>query len=354
MTAGSGNPSISEDIVFRLRAKMEDNTYQIVKDGDREVLAFRVGGEEVDLLSSLEYMSEFLHPEIIESVTDLIIISDRNFQATSIDMIVPKLDVKKEDDDRLFNELKTSLKHSLEPLTFTMENDILEMYRIAIRVEGSHNRTDESVGLDLLKVDLPKEGDVIYLIFKDGYRKMSRASFDALVEGSLSSLRQGPSLMKDPPRSSLSRTGTASNTLPRTISEEEPGSKNDNIEGNIKRKNDIMNDPKMVAREISREMADLGYRKDNMFSRNDVNQFFFVSMKGPAIFLKIIENPDELESFMRVLSHRKDALGLLISREWDPKLEAISRINGFIYMEIERSSRAPDVIREVLREGGNS
>ncbi len=77
-------------------------------------------------------------------------------------------------------------------------------------------------------------------------------------------------------------------------------------------------------------------------------------MKGPAVFLKIIEERDELESFLRVLSHRKDALGLLISKDWDPKLEAISRINGFIYMELASSQRAPAVIREILREGGGN
>ena len=77
-------------------------------------------------------------------------------------------------------------------------------------------------------------------------------------------------------------------------------------------------------------------------------------MKVPAVFIKIIEEPDELQSFLRVLSHRKDALGLLISKEWDPRLEAISRINGFIYMEIGNSNRAPAVIREILREGGGN
>ena len=351
---GSSRPP-SEDMIFRLRAKMDDNSYQVLTDGDRKILAYRVEGEEIELLRSMEFLSEFLQPDSLEDVSDIVIISDRNFQVSPVDMILPKLEVKKEDDDRLFKELKDSLRKVLDPLTFTMENDILELYRTAIRVEGSHNRTDESVGLDLLKVDLPKEGDVIYLIFNDGYRKLSRSSFDSMVEGSLSSLRQGPALMKDPPKSSFSRSGTIREGVTTPI-ESTPASSGGDVgyAGDEEPSPRLKVDPKLVAREISKEMSSLGYRKDTMFSRNDVNQFFFINMKGPAVFLKIIEEPEELESFMRVLSHRSDALGLLISKIWDPKLEAISRINGFIYLELERSDRASLIIKEVLREGGSS
>lgn len=355
MTLNESSRPPPEDLVFRLRAKMDDNSYQILGDGDRKILAYRVGGEDIDLLRSMEFLSEFLQSDSLEDVSDIVMISDRNFQTSPIDMIIPKLEVKKEDDDKLFQELRDSMKKTLEPLTFTMENDILELYRIAIRVEGSHNRTDESIGLELLKVDLPKEGDVIYLIFNDGYRKMSRSHFESLVEDSLSSMRQGPALMKDPPKASFSKSGSIAEGPKKEI-------KKPTISDRIKRsaqdketsKTSMLEDPRLVAREISKEMASLGYRKDTMFSRNDVNQFFFISMKGPAVFLKIIEKSEEIDSFLRVLSHRRDALGLLISKKWDPKLEAISRINGFIYLEIERSQRATMIIKEVLREGGNS
>lgn len=352
MQSSRENVVPSEDLLFRLRAKMEDNAYQLMDDGGKKLLAFRVPGESIDLLRSLEYLSEFLIPDSIEDVEDLVIISDKNFEITPVSMIAPKLEEKKKEDEKLFSELKGKLKQVLDPIVFTTENDILEIYRTAIRVEGSNKRSDSSIGLDLLKVELPEEGEVVYLIFEDGYRKMTRATCEKLVDDALTSLRQGPSLAKDPPNSTLSTTRTIvqsrldeKKTLERSPPIEEkkmaPFSSSRGM------------DPKILAREFSRQMASMGYRKDSMFSRNDVHQLFMIGLKGPAVFFKVLQSEDELDSFLRVLSHRKDALGVLISETWDPHLEALSRINGFIYLDEKRSGRAPEVIREVLREGGD-
>jgi hypothetical protein len=347
----------SEDMIFRFRAKMDDHAYQVVEESGGNTLVFRVPGDNIDLLNSLEYLAEYLNPESLEGVAHLMIISDKDYHVTEATMLAPKLEVKKEDDEKLYGELKGSLKKNLDPLVFTMENDINELYRTAIKVEGSHNRSDSSVGLDLLKVELPKEGDVVYLIFEDGYRKMSRRSFERLVDEALSSLRQGPSLARDPPSGSLSKKGPVFGS--RSESPKSLNSKNDMkldlaAKTQANEREDISMEPKVIAREFSKEMSSMGYRKDTMFSRHDVNQFFFIGLKGPAVFFKVMDDPEELDSFLRVLSHRRDALGVLITDKWDPRIEAISRINGFIYMEKERSSRAPDVIRAVLREGGNS
>ncbi len=331
---------------------MDDHAYQVIEDNGTRSLAFRVPGDNIDLLNSLEYLAEYLTSESMEGVSHLLIVSDKEYQITEASMIGPKLETKKDDDERLYKELKTSLKKVLEPLVFTMENDVIELYRVAIRVEGSHDRTDPSIGLDLLKVELPKEGDIIYLIFEDGYRKMSRPSFERLVDGALSSLRQGPDLAHDPPTKILSKKGTVvqsrlgetkgSGSI--TLSRTEPPK--DRIQ-------DLSRESKVIVREFAREMSSMGYRKDSMFSRTDVHQLFFIGMKGPAVFFKVMEDEDEMGSFLRVLSHRKDALGVLITERWEPRIEAISRIRGFIYLDKERASRAPDVIREVVREGGS-
>jgi hypothetical protein len=329
---------------------MEDNAYQILEDEGMKVLAFRVPGEKIDLLRSLEYLSEFLVPDSIEGVEEIVIISDKNFEVTTSSMIAPKLEEKKKEDERLFKELKGKLRQVLEPLVFTTENDILELYRTAIRLEGSNKRADSSTGLDLLKVELPKEGDVVYLIFDDGYKKMTKTAFEKLVDDALTSLRQGPSLAKDPPSSTLSTTRTI---LQAKLDEKAGLQKEMPIKETVPpfggRMNDM--DPKVLTREFARQMASMGYRKDSMFSRHDVHQLFMIGLKGPAVFFKVLLSEDEIDSFLRVLSHRKDALGVLISENWDPRLEAISRINGFVYLDKERAGRAPDVIREVLREG---
>lgn len=344
----------SEDTLFRLRAKMEDYSYTVMNEGDRRLLAFRVPGEKIDLLRSLEYLSEFLDQDSLEGVEKVLIISDKDFEVTPGEMMGPKMEIRKADDDRLFQELKSKLRGRLEPIVFTAENDILELFRTAIRMDGSVKRTDSSVGLDLLKVSLPTEGDVIYLIFDDGYRKMSKATFEKLSDDAMQGLREGPALAKDPAQKGLARStslsdGPSSTNVNKMMRKGMPAAAR---ETKVDTRPAHMDDPKVLLREISKNLVPLGYRKDNVFSRPDVNQIFFVGMSGPALFIKVLDDDEELPSFLRVLEHRRDALGFLITSKWDPRLEAISRTNGFVYLDWERAWRAHEVVREVLREGG--
>lgn len=346
----------SEDMVFRLRAKMEDYSYtRMVEDG-RGLLAFRVPGEKIDLLRSLEYLSEFLEEETLDDIEKVLILSDKEYEVTPGTILGPKMDTKKADDEKLFKELKGKLRKKLEPLVFTEENDILELFRTAIRLNGSVNRTDNSIGLDLIKIDLPSEGDVIYLIFDDGYRKLSKATFEKIADEAMQGLRQGPSLAKDPVQKGLAKSTTLNGTLKREDKKAPvklASRKSEDAGKTIDTQTRHHDDPKVLLRDLSKKLVALGYRKDNLFSRPDVNQFFYVGMSGPALFVKILDDQEELSAFLRVLDHRKDALGILITKLWDPKLEAMSRIRGFVYLDWQRAWRGHEVVQFVLREGGH-
>ncbi|MEA3558475.1 MAG: hypothetical protein U9R75_04400 [Candidatus Thermoplasmatota archaeon] len=343
-----------EDVIFRLRAKMDDNSYTAFMDGGRSLIAFRVEGEKIDLLRSLEYLSEFLTEEALESAEKVLIISDREFEMTPAEVLGPKMEAKRADDERLFSELKEKLRDKLKPLVFTVENDILELYRVAVRLDGSMNRTGPSVGLDLMKVDLPKEGDVVYLIFDDGYKKIGRSSFQMIVDEAMTGLRQGPSLAKDPSKPTLSR----STSLDRPA-KSDPLPDNRTATSSSRSPNDPSridvsltgNDTKALIRDFSRKVVALGYRKDTRFSRQDVNQIFFVGMSGPALLLKILQEREDVEPFLRILDHRKDSLGILVTKEWQPDIEALSRTRGFIYLDQKRAWRASEVVASVVKEG---
>lgn len=342
-----------EDTVFRLRAKMEDYAYTRMVEGGRGLLAFRVPGEKIDLLSSLEYLSEFLDEETLDDIDKVLIVSDKEYEITPGSIIGPKMEAKKKDDERLFRELKSKLRTKLEPIVFTEENDILELYRTAIRMDDSVNRTDSSIGLDLIKIDLPSEGDVIYLIFDDGYRKMSKATFEKIADEAMQGLREGPLLAKDPAQKGLAKSTTLTGTLSREPKKASSAPRKKPLKPEqVETQTRHHDDPKVLLRDLSKKLVSLGYRKDNVFSRPDVNQFFYVGMSGPALFFKILENREELSAFIRVLEHRKDALGVLITRTWDPEMEAISRINGFVYLDWQRAWRADEVVKAVLKEGG--
>jgi len=341
--------TLSEGTVFRLRAKMEDHAYQKLDEGGKRTLAFRVPGEKVELLRSLEYLSEFLSPGSLEGVDSIAIISDRAFEYSPPGMIGEKLEQKQVEDKKLYEELKGKLSGEEDPIVFTMENDILELYRLAIRVPGTMKRPDSVVGLELLRVQIPQEGFVVYLIFDDGYRKMGRKEFEKLTDDALSNMRKGPKLAKDP--SSGHRMDSSFSGKEK---KEETRIKTNLTFGSFDRERSPTGSisPSNVMREFTRRLSEMGYREDMKFSRPDANQVFLISMSGPAIFFKYLGSYDEVSSFLRVLEHRPDALGVLVSDAWDPKLEAISRIRGFIYAEAQRAPRIPEVVKEVVKGGG--
>ncbi|MCU0800068.1 MAG: hypothetical protein MUC62_10435, partial [Candidatus Thermoplasmatota archaeon] len=50
----------SEDAIIRLRAKLEDDRHTLMEEGGQRFLVHRVKGETIDLLRSLERLSEYL------------------------------------------------------------------------------------------------------------------------------------------------------------------------------------------------------------------------------------------------------------------------------------------------------
>jgi hypothetical protein len=328
--------SPSEDAITRLRAKLEDGAHTVFEEGPNRFLACRVKGEKIEMLTELERLSEYIDRRSVGGLEAVVLISDRGSEVLPGGILEPKLETKEKDDHNLYLELREKLTKNLSPIVFTTENDILELYRTGVRLEGSLNRTDVSIGLDLAKADLPKEGDLVYLIFDDGHRKLPLREVEALIDNALRSVREG-SITKG------TETKTPSNGHAFKVLRPSEA---------IDRPAIDLTDPKVLAREFSREVISLGYRKDAVFSRNDANQFFFIGMNLPAIFFKMLVEDDELSSFLRVLSHRRDALGILITKEWTPELEALSHVHNFIYLEAGRAHKAHEVVMALLRKGG--
>ena len=348
MTVQVEQASISQEMIFRLRAKMDDHAYSRIEEGGTTAIAFRVPGEEVDMLNSLEYLSEFLSLRSLTGVDLIVTVSDRSYEMTPTSVITPKLELKKAEDQKLIDELRAKMDKGADPIVFTTENDILELYRAAIRVEGSINRSDSVVGLDLLRVNLPREGELIYLIFDDGYRKMSRMEFERLVDGSLSRLREGPKLARDQD----DHHKMDASIMP---SSEAPSPKRPSMAFPSRRTGDApLKDlgPTGIMRDFVKQMSAMGYREDVKFSRHDAHQVFLINLSRPAVFFKYLVEGSDLESFTRVLKHRSDAIGVLVTDEWDPGIEAVSRIHGFLYLDSSRSHRAKEVLKEVIAGGG--
>lgn len=347
MTDGPDVPQIQEDHIIRLRAKMEDNTYEKLELEGGTFLVFRVPGENIDLLKSLEYLSEFLSPETLSESSRLIILSDRNIHSADPSIIAPKLEEKRDEDDQLFEELKGKIREYLKPLVFTTQNDILELYRAAIKIEGSIKRPDSVIGMDLIRTDLPEEGEVVYLIFEDGYRKMTRNSYRKLTDDAMNQMRETPSLASDKGSSGMSMESQLTTRAPVKPSIAMKPLRE--VKGPTERSSFL---PELLLKDFIKNMTRLGYREDAKFSRHDAYQTFLVGMTGPAVFYKVLLKDEDLSSFLRVLGHRSDALGVLINDSWETDFEATSRVDGFIYLSGERAWRAHEVVKGVVRGGG--
>jgi hypothetical protein len=335
---------IREDQIIRLRAKMEDNTFDLQELDGKKVVVLRIPGEEIDLLKSLEYLAEFLTREKLDESEGLLIISDRKHYGSSPEILEPKLEEKAGEDQQLFEELKEKLRDPLKPLVFTTQNDILELFRIGIRINGAMERPETVIGMELMGVELPREGTVVYLIFDDGYRKMTRDAFESLVDASMEDIREGPTLVKDNQTPSASGSKSISSKVKSTSDMLHHGRRSPSHARGWK-------SPDILLRQFIKDMSEMGYREDSKFSRHDAHQTFLIGLSGPAIFMKIRSAEEDISSFRRILKHRKDALGILMERNWSPRMEAVSRIEGFIYLTGERVSGAHDVIREVIRGG---
>ncbi|MGA1821364.1 MAG: hypothetical protein ACMUIG_02415 [Thermoplasmatota archaeon] len=348
MNEGPDVPKIQEDHIIRLRAKMEDNTYEKLELEGGVFIVFRVPGENIDLLRSLEYLSEFLSPETLSESSRLIILSDRNVHSADPSILAPKLEETKNEDDQLYEELKNKIRERLKPLIFTTQNDILELYRAAIRIDGSIKRPDKVVGQELIRTDLPEEGEVVYLVFDDGYRKMTRNSYQKLIDDAMKDVRGAPSLASDKGSSGMSKESRLSpSPVNRSSLAMKPMRE---VSGPTERSSFL---PELLLKDFIKNMTRMGYREDVKFSRHDANQTFLVGMNGPAIFYKVLLKGEDMSSFLRVLDHRSDALGVLINDSWNYQFEARSRVGGFIYLSGERAWKAHDVVREVIR-GGHS
>jgi len=101
--------NISEEMVIRLRAKMDDLSYIRFEEKGSAHIAFRVPGEEIDLLNALEYLSEFLDEGSLLGTDRILIVSDRNVEVANASIMEKKVLIRKEDDMQLFSELKVKM-----------------------------------------------------------------------------------------------------------------------------------------------------------------------------------------------------------------------------------------------------
>lgn len=342
-------PNISEETVIRLRAKMEDMSFKLVEERGSSHIALRVPGEKIDLLHSLEYLAEFVGEDMLKGVELIMIISDREVEIADASIMLEKVRQKKADDDTLYAEVRGRVRKGTPPLIFTMENDILELYRIALRARGKVGETTGSPVLDTPLSDLPKEGSIIYLLYDDGFRKMDRRSFEREIFEAMSRVQVQPKVARDEPDKAWPSNEVKPFDRSGQGPKQAPQAKIVRLRfDRIRRIGD-----KAFARGLIRELGDLGYREDSRFSRPDVNQFLLVGMRGPTILLKVALEDEDLSPFYRILDHRRDVLGILTSDIWTPSVQASSIDRGFHYLTGDSIGHVKDLVKEILAGGEN-
>jgi hypothetical protein len=169
-----------------------------------------------------------------------------------------------------------------------------------------------------------------------------------MTDDAMDQMRDTPSLASDK-KAVSGMTKNSEMTLRKPFSSSTPVKPQREVKGATERSAFL---PELLLKDFIKNMTRIGYREDAKFSRHDAYQTFLVGMNGPAVFYKVLLKDEDLSSFLRILGHRSDALGVLINDSWDPDIEAVSRVEGFVYLSGERVWKAHEVVKGVIRGGG--
>lgn len=181
-----GEVPYDEEELFRLKVSLEDGEVRV--DEGRGSLLVRLRGENVDPINAVEEISEFMDSEKVEGLKTVVLISDYEVMAIPAEGLKGAIKRVQERDEEVAREIRAS--EEIPPwrlYLFTVEGDILERRRAALKVPGSWEDLEKGI-LKIPPDILPDpEADIYYVVTEDRFRKVSKEGFEEILE----SFREG-------------------------------------------------------------------------------------------------------------------------------------------------------------------
>ncbi len=176
----NSNMPLSREDLIKLKHSIEPNDYQVVAAGNSNLLVIRSPQEYPDIVNDLESLINKFDMRDVDQADQVCIIGDAEVVGVSIEAIKSLMDRRIEDDEQIATDLEEKLSEPYDTLSFHSDDDPFKILRLGIRIPGSLEDFKPQQLRETLfsKIkDLPRESEIVYLIAKDGYLRLSGKEF---------------------------------------------------------------------------------------------------------------------------------------------------------------------------------
>lgn len=174
---------LGKEELIKIKYKVPPYEYTIVDTKDGKVLVIRSGRNVPDLINDLELLMEKLEEEDIKVAKYAILLGEEESTNVSLSILWSLLDRRRKNDTRIVTELRGKINRNFGYLLFRSENDPQRIYRLAIRVPYSIvDVKEETLPLILNDIEIPREGEIVYIISDDGHLRLRARKFFSILE----------------------------------------------------------------------------------------------------------------------------------------------------------------------------
>ncbi len=177
-------PLAKEDLI-KLKYDLDPYDCRLEESDGQKVFVVRSPKASPDLINDLEPMIDRICEEDVKEAQSACLLGEEESATISMSILWSLIDKRKKRDTKLVTELRGKISRDFGHLLFRSEEDPLHIYRLAIYVPMPISNVDKDNFEEMFEeLDLPREGEIVYLIADDGYKRISGREFFTILDGS--------------------------------------------------------------------------------------------------------------------------------------------------------------------------
>jgi hypothetical protein len=188
---------LTKEELIKLKHQINQNDYLVVESGTQRILIVRSAREYPDIVNDLDVMINKLDNRDTKDLSHAMIIGEEEVIGIPLMAIESLVERRREDDEKIAEDLGEKLIEPYTTLLFESDNDPLKTLRLGIRVSGNLEdfKPQELPEILFSKIkSLPRHSEVVYLIAEDGYIRLSGNEFYKRLR---EFLKENPSINKE-------------------------------------------------------------------------------------------------------------------------------------------------------------
>lgn len=171
------------DELVKLNFKLNPYEYTIYTKGLDRILIIKSPNAVPDIINDLEYMVEKIENSDLEEATAACLLGSAESTNISLSILWSLIDRRKEHDQNIVKKLSEHINRSYGTMLFTADDDPNGMMRLAIRLPVPVRLiTEDNLPGLLSDTDIPRQGEVVYIIGDDGFKRFNGKKFFKVIE----------------------------------------------------------------------------------------------------------------------------------------------------------------------------